>query len=74
MTKIFFGQYIAGISVLEKGGNFVMKFYNFYEIFNISLVYLMSTHFNEIRLVKPESSRQFGGSENLFIMFRFSRR
>ena len=71
MTKIFFGQYLAGISVLRKGGNFVMKYYHFYENFNISLIYLMSLNFNKVYLLKPESSRQFRGAEIYILCLGF---
>jgi len=67
LMKIFFGQYIAGISVLKKGGNFLMKNYSFYENFSVSLIYLMSLNFKKVYLIKPESSRQFRGHE-IYIM------
>lgn len=71
MTKIFFGQYLAGVSVLRKGGNFVMKYYHFYENFNISLIYLMSLNFRKVYLLKPESSRQFRGAEIYILCLGF---
>ena len=71
MTKIFFGQYLAGVSVLRKGGNFVMKYYHFYENFNISLIYLMSLNFQKVYLLKPESSRQFRGAEVYILCLGF---
>ena len=63
MLRIFFCQFLSGISVLEKGGNFLMKFYDFYSVFNISFVYLMGLFFKEVKLIKPESSRQPRGHE-----------
>jgi len=67
MTKTFFAQFIAGLVCLNKNGNFVMKYYHFYSIFNVSLIYLMGLLFDKVYLVKPTSSRQFTGKE-IYIM------
>jgi hypothetical protein len=60
MIKIHFGQFVCGISVLKKGGNFVMKNYSQIKPLSISIIYLMILTFNKVYLVKPESSRQYG--------------
>ena len=71
MVKIFFGQFISGISVLEKDGNFLMKFYDFFSNFYLSFVYLMGLFFKEVKLIKPESSRQPRGHEVYIGCFGF---
>ena len=71
MVKIFFGQFISGISVLEKDGNFLMKFYDFFSNFYLSFVYLMGLFFKEVKLIKPESSRQPRGHEIYIGCFSF---
>lgn len=63
MTKAFLAQYSAGMRCLRVGGNFFMKFYNFYSSFNISLIYIMACQFKTVKMIKPESSRQFRGRE-----------
>lgn len=67
MTKIFLGQFLAGLVSLKKNGNFLMKYYHFYSIFNLSLIYLMGLLFKKVYLVKPISSRQITGKE-IYIM------
>lgn len=67
MTKTFLGQFIAGMGAIKKNGNFVMKYYHFYSIFNVSLIYLMGLLFKNVYLIKPASSRQFTGKE-IYIM------
>lgn len=71
MVKIFFGQFISGISVLEKDGNFLMKFYDFFSNFYLSFIYLMGLFFKEVKLIKPESSRQPRGHEVYIGCFGF---
>lgn len=60
MIKIHFGQFVCGISILKKGGHFVMKNYSQMKPLSISIIYLMILIFNKVYLVKPESSRQYG--------------
>ena len=71
MTKIFFCQFISGISVLKKGGNFFMKYYHVSSNFNISLIYLMTLLFNEVKFIKPESSRQISGEEIYLLLLDY---
>ena len=71
MIKIFLGQFICGICVLERGGNFLMKFYDFFSTFYLSFVHLMSYFFKEVKLIKPESSRQPRGHEIYLGCFSF---
>ena len=71
MSKILLGTYLTSVSILEEDGNLVMKFYNFYSNFNISLFYLMTQNFKKVYLVKPESSRQFSGTELYIVCIGF---
>ena len=63
MAETFFSQFICGIFVLRKGGNFFMKTYHSFSPFMISLIYLMGIFFKNVNLIKPESSRQPSGKE-----------
>jgi len=67
MTKTFLGMLIIALSALKKNGNLLMKYYHFYSIFNLSLIYFLGLVFKSVYLVKPSSSRQFSGSE-VYIM------
>jgi hypothetical protein len=63
MMKTFLSQYQTGTNCLKIGGNFLMKFYNFYSSLPLSLVYIMCCQFREVKLIKPETSHQFYGQE-----------
>lgn len=67
MTKTFLGQLISGLGVIKNNGNFVMKYYHFYSIFNVSLIYFLGLVFKKVYIIKPASSRQFTGKE-IYIM------
>lgn len=71
MLNIFLGQFICGIGVLKKGGNFFMKGYHMSSNFSISLIYLMTLLFKEVLLVKPESSRQISGEEIYLLLLDY---
>lgn len=63
IMKTFFSQFICGLGVLKREGNFFMKTYHSFSPFMISLIYLMTCLFGRVNLIKPESSRQPGGKE-----------
>jgi 23S rRNA U2552 (ribose-2'-O)-methylase RlmE/FtsJ len=46
-----------GFEVLNKGGVFILKMFDFYEKATIDLLYFMSCHFTEWTLYKPAMSR-----------------
>ena len=46
-----------GFEVLNKGGVFILKIFDFYEKETVDLLYLLSCHFNEWTLYKPAMSR-----------------
>jgi 23S rRNA U2552 (ribose-2'-O)-methylase RlmE/FtsJ len=72
MMKIFLGQLITGLGVLEKGGNFFMKSYNSFSPFLISLLYLMSCFFQKVTLIKPILSKQPDGKEIYYCLYNFN--
>lgn len=73
LIKIFFGQFICGISVLKEGGNFFMKSYHFKSNFNVSLLYLMTLLFENVYFIKPESSRFIGGEEIYILLMNYKK-
>jgi hypothetical protein len=48
---------IIGLSVLSKGGNLVIKIYDTYTHFTISILFLLFNNFEKFTIVKPFSSR-----------------
>jgi len=71
MSKTFFSQFIAGISLLKKKGSFFMKHYTSTTTFTVSLVYLMCCLFKKVKLVKPESSRYPTANEIYFLLLDY---
>ena len=50
---------IVGLAVLKKGGHFVLKTYTLTLPFNIELLQLLSSYFEEFYITKPVTSRIF---------------
>lgn len=71
MLKIFYGQFVSAISVLDKNGNLFMKSYSTFTPFSISLIYFMCCVFDKVKLVKPESSRYPEGNEIYYLCENF---
>jgi len=59
--KLIFPLLVAsakiGLEVLQRGGVFILKFFDFYHASNIDLIYFLSLHFEEWTLYKPAMSR-----------------
>lgn len=72
MIKTFLSQYQTGTNCLKTGGNFLMKFYDFYSNLPLSLVYIMACQFKEVKLIKPETSHQFYGQEIYLLCSNFN--
>ena len=56
---VHFGQIMGILSILSKGGCMIIKELTFYEPMSISLLYLLSNCFEQLLIVKPETSRSF---------------
>lgn len=50
-------QIVWGLLTLRKGGTMIVKQFTFFTPFNRSLIYLLTTIFETIRIVKPATSR-----------------
>jgi 23S rRNA U2552 (ribose-2'-O)-methylase RlmE/FtsJ len=55
--KLILGEIIAGLSVLEKGGNLIVKIYDTFTIPTIKLIWLLTNFFEESYIYKPFFSR-----------------
>ena len=55
--KFLFLNVIIGLSVLSKGGNLVIKIYDMYTHFTISLLFMIYNYFERFTIVKPFSTR-----------------
>jgi hypothetical protein len=56
---------ILALSVLSKGGNFVIKLYDTYTHFTISILYILNNYFSQLTIVKPFSTRPHTASRYL---------
>jgi hypothetical protein len=59
---------IIGLSVLSKGGNFVMKIYDLYSHFTVSLLYILNNYFEKLTVIKPFSTRPHNATK--YIIFQ----
>lgn len=55
--QLYLCQFLAALSVLRTGGNFVCKLFDLFTPFSVGLIYLMYTCFDRISLHKPVTSR-----------------
>ena len=55
--KLFVGQVLCGLKVLDTHGSAVIKLFGAIELYTISVIYLFSKHFQNTHIVKPMASR-----------------
>jgi hypothetical protein len=53
---------ILGLSVLSKGGNLVIKIYDMYTYFTVSVLFLLYNYFEKFTIIKPFSTRPHSSS------------
>ena len=51
------GQLLCALTILSPGGTMILKKFTFYESSSISLLFIMSTCFDKLLVVKPETSK-----------------
>jgi cap2 methyltransferase len=54
---VHMGHLLCSLELLEKGGTMILKEFTFFEQSSLSLLYLASYCFDQLLLVKPETSR-----------------
>ena len=57
VQKILLGEIITALECLKRHGNFIMKIFDTFTKFSRCVVYLFSKLFNEVKIIKPTSSR-----------------
>lgn len=55
--KILLGEIITALECLKRHGNFIMKIFDTFTKFSRCVIYLFSKLFNEVKIIKPTSSR-----------------
>uniref|UniRef100_A0A2P2I624 Cap-specific mRNA (nucleoside-2'-O-)-methyltransferase 2 n=2 Tax=Hirondellea gigas TaxID=1518452 RepID=A0A2P2I624_9CRUS len=61
-SRLHYCEVLAGLEILARGGNMVVKMFTFFESSSISLLYLLCCVFDEVHVVKPITSK-LGNSE-----------
>lgn len=57
MFRLLFAEIIGAFSVLNTGGTFVLKIFDFFYELTIDLLYLLTTMFDKVIITKPFTSR-----------------
>lgn len=57
-SRAHIGQCLAGLMILENGGNFIVKQYTIFESITASLILILSGCFKEFYICKPITSKQ----------------
>jgi 23S rRNA U2552 (ribose-2'-O)-methylase RlmE/FtsJ len=57
MHKLLFGEILAAIHILKRGGSFILKVFDLHTKFSVDLMYFLKIHFSMISIFKPVSSR-----------------
>jgi len=57
VTKMVFGQILTGLLVLRKRGNMVTRQFTCFEKFSRHLIYLLKSTFDDVKLIKPQTSK-----------------
>jgi len=55
--RLYVCQFACALSILRTGGHFVCKLFDIFTIFSVGLIYLTYLCFDQIAIVKPNSSR-----------------
>lgn len=54
---IIFNEIMVSILILKKGGNFICKIFDIFNLFTVQIIYLLNSLFKEVYLYKPNTSR-----------------
>ena len=55
--RIIFCEIVSALLVQKKGGSFVCKIFDIFNIFTLKCIYLLFKHYGEIIIYKPKTSR-----------------
>ena len=55
--RLIFCEIVAGLSILKKGGNMIIKLFDLFHYASIDIVYTLAYYFDKLHIVKPFTSR-----------------
>lgn len=70
VSHLQFAEILTAMTILQKGGSFVLKIFTFLEATTICHLYLLSCVFQEVHLFKPATSKE-GNSEVYVICLEY---
>ena len=70
ITRLLFGQIAYAVCIQKKGGCFVLKCFDCFYKVTTELIYLLSTMYEKVYVVKPNTSR-YANSERYLVCINF---
>jgi 23S rRNA U2552 (ribose-2'-O)-methylase RlmE/FtsJ len=71
ITKLLFGQIIYAITMQKKGGSLILKLFDTFMQHSIDLLYILSSFYEKVYIVKPQTSR-YANSEKYLVCKGFT--
>ena len=68
---IIFNEIIISILILKKGGNFICKIFDIFNLMTVQIIYLLNELFQEVNIYKPNTSR-VANSEKYLVCIGFN--
>ena len=56
-SKIIFAQILFALSMQKEGGHFIIKFFDTFTKFSLDMLYILSSYYNTVNIIKPNTSR-----------------
>jgi 23S rRNA U2552 (ribose-2'-O)-methylase RlmE/FtsJ len=66
IAKLLFAQIVYAVSMQKKGGSFVLKIFDTFMHHSIDLLYILSSFYDKVYIVKPQTSR-YANSEKYIV-------
>jgi len=71
IAKLLFGQVMYALSMQKKGGSFILKLFDTFMQHSIDILYILSSFYDKVYLVKPQTSR-YANSEKYVVCKGFT--
>jgi 23S rRNA U2552 (ribose-2'-O)-methylase RlmE/FtsJ len=71
IAKLLFGQIVYAVTMQKKGGTFILKIFDTFMQHSIDLLYILSSFYDKVYIVKPQTSR-YANSEKYLVCKGFT--
>ena len=65
-NKIIYSEILCALNILNKNGNFIIKFFDIFGLFSINMMYILYCLFDKITIIKPKSSRPANSEKYIY--------